>query len=591
MAESQSPNDDARLVKQAPTGRHPAVAGILSAILLVMAFEPVGAWWLAWVALVPLMIMARSTRRSTRQLALGAWVGGLVYWLSAVEWVRKSDPGAWPGWLALALVLSLFWPAFLLLTRIAVRGLGVPMMLAAPTIWVSLEFFRAYYPLNGFQWFYLAHSQYQQLWLIQFIDLTGAWGLSLLIALGNAWIVSLLTLPLFRPGPAGPRLNPAQIVRTLIFSGLLVSGLIYSAARLGSARFEPGPKLVLLQSDIPQDFNRPRPANKVLETFRGLLQEAMDETGDERPDLIVWPETMFPFPWSEIDQGLSDAELQRQIHRFNPEGTPEYYRERKVFVAKLLHEWTDRMGVPMLVGIDRQEFRLNGLGRYNSVMLFEPGSEKTQFYRKLHLVPFGEYVPLVQSVPFILRFTPFDAEHLPSLDPSPETSVLKLGDHTIATVICFEDSVPQVARRVMLAGTRQPDLLLNISNDGWFRGTAAHRLHLANSVLRAVEFRVPVARAVNTGISAFIDGNGRVSAELREANEAVLVGQVQLDPRTSFYLETGPWLGWLCAAFTFAMLPLAAIRSIQRRRASVNSGATGAELSKPSAANLPPAGT
>lgn len=570
---------------QPARGRHPAVAAVASALLLVLAYDPVGAWWLAWVALVPLMLLARSTRRPTRQLLLGAWAGGLVFWLIAVEWVRKSDEGAWPGWLAMALVLSLWWPAFVGLTRIAVRGLGVPLMIAAPAAWVALEFVRAYYPLNGFQWFYLAHSQYQQLWLIQFIDLTGAWGLSFLIALCNAWIAGLLTLPLFQPSPRGPRLSRPMLARSAIFLGLLVASLTYGAARLGSARFEPGPRLALLQTDIPQVFNRPRDGDETLRRFNRLIRQAIDVPAAERPDLIVWPETMFPYPWADFEPGLPEAELERQIRRIHPDGTPAFWRDRQEAVAQILHDWTDQARIPMLVGINSYEFRRTGLGRYNTALLFKPGTRELQSYRKLHLVPFGEYVPLVQTFPQILSLTPFDAEHLPSLDPAPAPSTLTLGDRTLGAVICFEDSVPQVARSVMDTGARPPDVLLNLSNDGWFRGTAAHRLHLANSVFRAVELRVPVARAVNTGISALIDGDGRVLAELREATEGVLPVTVPLDPRTSPYQAAGPWLPWTCLAVSLASLPLAAVRLRQRGR---KAGAIGPDAASAPPGDLPP---
>ncbi len=561
------PNSPSPHRSTAPQGRHPAVAAIASALLLVLSYEPVGAWWLAWIALVPLMLLVRSNHRPTRQVLLGAWAGGLVFWLIAVEWVRKSDEGAWPGWLAMALILSLWWPAFVGLTRIAVRGLGVPMMIAAPAVWVALEFVRAYYPLNGFQWFYLAHSQYQQLWLIQFVDLTGAWGLSFLIALCNAWIVGLLTLPLFRPSPAGPpRLSRPMLARTAIFVGLIVASLTYGAVRLGSARFEPGPRLALLQSDIPQVFNRPRDSEDILRQFNELIRKAIQVPEAERPDLIVWPETMFPYAWADIEAGLPDDEFQRQINRFHSDGTPDFWRQRQEAVSQILHDWTNQVRIPMLVGINSYEFRRAGLGRYNAALLFTPGTKELQAYRKLHLVPFGEYVPLVQTFPQILALTPFDTEHLPSLDPAPVPTTFTLGNRTVATVICFEDSVPQVARRVMNAGSQSPDVLLNLSNDGWFRGTAAHRLHLANSVFRAVEFRVPVARAVNTGISALIDGNGHVLAELPEAKEGVLAITAPLDPRSSVYQIAGPWLPRVCLGLTLAAIPLAWLRVRQRSR-------------------------
>ena len=229
------------------------------------------------------------------------------------------------------------------------------------------------------------------------------------------------------------------------------------------------------------------------------------------PDLIVWPETMFPMGYVEIEDGLDRAEFARQVASINPDGSPPWWRRRAAEGPEILGQWVELTGVPMLFGINTYHFRREGLGRYNTALLMRPGGGGVQMYHKLHLVPFGEYVPLVETVPWVLALTPFDADRMPGLQPGPGPTALEVGPWRLAAAICFEDSVPQVARALVAGnGDRPPDVLLNLSNDGWFRGTAAHRLHLANSVLRAVELRVPVARAVNTGISAVIDGDGRV---------------------------------------------------------------------------------
>jgi apolipoprotein N-acyltransferase len=164
---------------------------------------------------------------------------------------------------------------------------------------------------------------------------------------------------------------------------------------------------------------------------------------------------------------------------------------------------------------------------------------------------------------------------MPSLDPGPGPSTLNLGPWRFGTPICFEDSVPHVARRLAAAPNGHPtDVLLNLSNDGWFRGTAAHQLHLASSILRAVELRMPVARSVNTGTSALIDGNGTVLASLDppardappNAAEGVLTVEVPLDPRTSFYMRTGDWLPIACLALCLGSVPIALGLALRDRR-------------------------
>ncbi len=121
----------------------------------------------------------------------------MVFWILAVPWLRLIGPGAWIGWVVLALVFSLWWPLFLALTRWAHFRLRVPLILAAPIAWVAVEYIRAYF-LTGFPWYYLAHSQYRYLYVIQIADFAGSLGISLSIAVVNAWLVELVTLPLFR---------------------------------------------------------------------------------------------------------------------------------------------------------------------------------------------------------------------------------------------------------------------------------------------------------------------------------------------------------------------------------------------------------
>ncbi|WP_169977274.1 apolipoprotein N-acyltransferase [Tautonia rosea] len=545
---------------------HPSLLGGLSGLLMALAFEPTAAWWLAWVALVPVLRLVRSDRPA-KSVYLGSWVGGLTFWLLAVEWVRASDESAWPGWLALALVLSLWWPVTIGLMRVMVRRLGIPLMLSAPAAWIAVEFVRGLYPLNGFQWFFLSHSTASLTPLIQVADLTGAWGLSLLVMLVNAWLLELIERPRWVQTPSGRRPAIGQVIRTALVVVALGGSLIYGSVRRDQADFQPGPKLALIQSDIPQVFGGgPDPA-EVLARFARLVGQATTE----QPDLIVLPETMFPYGWIDIDPSLPKPEYHAQLARYSPGSDPDRWAEVGGEVRTMLHEWSNRINTPLIVGINSYFFRPGGLAHYNTALLLQPGTTQTQTYHKIHLVPFGEYIPWVKTIPWVLALTPFSADHMPSLDPGLKPSTLSLGPWRLGTPICFEDSVPHVARRLAAAPNGHPtDILLNLSNDGWFRGTAAHQLHLASSILRAVELRMPVARSVNTGTSALIDGNGTVLASLDppsrdslpNAAEGVLTVEVPLDPRTSVYMKTGDWLPTACLGLCLASLPIAAGRSL-----------------------------
>ncbi len=181
--------------------RHRLAAGVVSGLVLWTTFPPMEWGPLAWIALTPLFWLATVVGAPGRTY-LAAWAGGLVFWILAVPWLRLIGPGAWIGWIVLGAVFSLWWPLFLALARWARFRLGVPLILAAPIAWVTVEYLRAYF-LTGFPWYYLAHSQYRFLHVIQIADVTGSLGVSLLIAMVNAWLVELVTIPLLRPDDSG----------------------------------------------------------------------------------------------------------------------------------------------------------------------------------------------------------------------------------------------------------------------------------------------------------------------------------------------------------------------------------------------------
>ena len=225
----------------------------------------------------------------------------------------------------------------------------------------------------------------------------------------------------------------------------------------------------------------------------------------------------------------------------------------------------------MLVGTLTYDHRPSGLFKYNSAALFEPKKNEVQSYHKFHLVPFGEYVPMIETLPWMRIFMPFNGPdaYVPSLNYSEHPTVLKLGPYKIATAICFEDTVPHVVKRFFHnpPSGQSPDVLLNLSNDGWFKDSWEQETHLAVSIFRAVENRVPLARAANTGVSAIVDGNGRVLEKLRTLQEGVVSGILPLDDRDSLYASWGDWFGLSCLAITIGLGPVGLVRvKIERRR-------------------------
>ncbi len=526
--------------------------GLASGLLLWLAFPPADRGALAWVALVPLFLLVRSARPRW-SLYLGAWLGGMVFSLLAVAWVRLTDPSAWLGWVVLAFYLSLYWPAFLGLARLGVRRLGLPLLLVAPVVWVGLEYVRGF-ALTGFPWLYLAHTQYRFLPFIQIADLTGVWGPSLLVALVNAWLVEMLTQPWRTESAQGFWPRRSQAVRAVIVVGLLAACGVYGLIRIGTAQFRPGPRIALLQSSFRQELKSSLEPEQIIRVYRELMVRALRD----RAELIVWPETSFPYYFTTIAPGLNDATLERlgrqvEIGRGGHGGSdpsspaggrrdPARHRQLGGRAGGLRHH-----GRRVPAGGTAQ-VQLRAAGRAESTT--------EQRYDKLHLVPFGEYVPLLETFPWLTRLTPYHGELVPRLSPGKAPSWLDLKGLRYASAICFEDSLPSVVRRSFAEVTdgHAPDVILNISNDGWFQGSSELDMHLATSVFRAIENRVPVARAVNTGISAIIDGNGRIRSALPRLAVAALTESVPLDGRGSLYIAGGEWLGLVCALATAGLI-------------------------------------
>jgi apolipoprotein N-acyltransferase len=541
--------------------RHHVAAGLASGLLLWTAFPPVEWSWLAWVALAPLFWLV-TVRAAPFKTYLAAWIGGLVFWTLAVPWLRLIGPGAWIGWIVLALVFSLWWPLFLALTRWAYFRLQLPLIVAAPIIWVTVEYLRAYF-LTGFPWYYLAHSQFRYLYVIQIADFAGSLGVSLVIAIFNAWLVDIVSLPLLQVTRRGTRLTQPQTIRLWVVTLLLGATFCYGAIRISTARFRNGPRLALLQSNFEQSHKFLKDPMEIRERFLHLIRVATAR--DERPDLIVWPETAYPFGFITRNPTVEPTTLERQVRSIAPNFAVKDWLEKQTAVDHDLHALADAIQVPMLVGSAVYDHQPAKLDKYNSAILVAPSSAAIPIYHKMHLVPFGEFIPFIETLPWLALLTPY-REKIPSLSFGREPVTFALGPYRFAATICFEDTIPQVICRFFhgVDENHQPDLLINLSNDGWYPNSPELDMHLGIGVFRTIEHRVPLARAVNTGLSALIDGNGEIRAVLPKNTEDVLSVTVPLDDRTTYYSRWGDWLGLSCLAVTIGLVPMGLVRKRPR---------------------------
>src|SRR5262245_21780359 len=543
----------------------PALA---SSGLLWLSYFPVNCGWLGWVALVPLLFLVRSTARPWR-IYVAAWISGLAFYWPVLQWLRVADPMMYYTWGALATSCSLYVPLGIWLVRRLERATRLPLVVTVPAVWTALDFFRANfmggfattilgttqhdYP-GGFAWYFLGHTQHDFLPIIQLADLAGAYGVTFVVVAANALVFEWLrSWPMLRRTPSlaerqrdrGPRDWVWQTAAIALLVGIT---LAYGAWRLGQSEFEQGPRLALIQGNLEQRIRNAVPTGglDIMEVIHGHYANLSDMAirQSPSPQLIVWPETSYPGSWPLLAAGLDAGQLSVEGRQ-----RTDVARQSAVGEAR-------RWKTNILLGTEAEVFNSNDQIRlYNSALLIEPTGRVAARYDKIHRVPFGEYVPFHRALPWLNTFAPYDYDY--SVQAGEEWTRLPLGDFHFGVIICYEDTDPMLARQYVRTDRGEPavDFLINISNDGWFSGTAEHEQHLAICRFRAVECRRAVARAVNMGISAVIDGNGRIvalpAATWSESKkiEAVVAADLPLDRRSSLYAIWGDWLPAGCWLF------------------------------------------
>jgi apolipoprotein N-acyltransferase len=585
----------ARARRVLPGARGTWWMSLASGLMLWTSFTPIDFGPLAWVALVPLLMLVRMPK-PTRRMYLAAACGGWLFALASLQWMRLGDPAMYIAWAALAFYVGLYFPVFVGLSRVAVHRMRIPLVAAAPLVWVGLEYARAYI-MTGFSWYYLGHTQHRWTGLLQVSDLVGAYGVSFLVMMGNAALAELVPAAWFQKWKLLPQadagavagLNSSQRKRMIAVGSsvlVLVASLAYGSFRRGQANFKPGPRIGLVQGNFTSSMKHDEDLTPtILRTHQALTGLATRH----QADLIVWPETMFRYRFPARDISLSDEQL-AAIHPDLP--VREFWRNTQV--QDLLNDLTNGSRAGMVIGADTVAATKDGMRVYNSALFLEPNQGLVGRYDKIHRVPFGEYVPLKNVLPFLGMFTP--AAGGTGLSAGESVHVFQHGDYRLVPLICFEDTVAQLVRSAVQQTRndkgQEIDCLVNLTNDGWFHGSSELDQHLITAAFRCIETRTPMVRAVNTGISAFIDGDGVVRepalfldfdaivnktegrASMKDPKtgryhkqlNAVLVSEVPLDDRTSFYVRWGDWFAAGCLIFSVSMLGMGLVPTATTER-------------------------
>jgi len=524
------------------------VAGtaLAGSVTMSLVQPPVDLWPLAWLAAVPWMLLLRVPRRFTGRDWGILWAAGLLHWLAVLHWLRLPHPATSIGWLLLSAYLGLFLPAFVWLARRAGDACGLPFVPAAMLAWVATEHLRAWL-FGGFTMGGLCDTQYRCLPILQVADLFGGVGLSGLVAAVAAGVAAVVPLP-----GLPNRSKRAGIAAVATAAGLLAAGLGYGWWRLAS---EPtaagGIEVLLVQGSIDTELKQdPAAAEMVARHYDELTTTGLLEQPGDPPDLVVWPETMWRWGLLEIDPAERLPE-DLVAERLGPPAAsrPDDDARRQARCRRLLAEerleplaaFARRYGTTWLVGLDKQLVTpeaASGYRNYNCGLFLDAQGRTLGCYEKMHPVLFGEYVPLADRYPWLYRLTPLPA----GLSAGQSPVAVEVDGVLVAVNICYETTLPRAVRgmvRELEAAGRRPELIANLTNDGWFWGSSELDMHLAAAVLRAVEVRTPIVVAANTGISAWIDGSGRVLARGPKRATATLRVRPAADGRTSPFLIWG----------------------------------------------------
>jgi len=560
-----------------------------TAVLLTLAFPLPGWSFMAFFALVPVGVLAMRTRRLWT-LAWTSYVVFFAWWVLRVMWLRHVQAFAPVG---IAVVCAGYFSIALVALALVQRRFSGALTLTLPLFWCAAEIARSVWPVGGFAWFTLGSSQ--AAWrpgehpgyLVQTADLFGWVTVSFLVAMTSGLIIDLIGRPIvkrFANGKVRPRRTIVTAV--LLWAGCMTGAVIYGSQRLAQApdAADEGSQEVIIgivQTNVPQS-NKMQGTTEELrlkkqQDFARLLELSEASAADQpKPDLIVWPETMMTYPINDEAVELAEGgRLRGPLENLIPE------------MRSLVQQHCDRFGIPLMVG--SQAWGVSNHGKtMNSALFVTPGSKSMMRYSKMHLVPMGEYIPgptWVREM-FLKHLSPYDYDYTVQpgegvvvfeIEPGKDELTpegVELPSVRMATPICYEDAIAIQCRKMVYGnnGQKRVDLLLNLTNDGWYPGSHQGYQHLQIAVMRCIENRVPMARSVNTGVSGMIDSSGRVSALVAVGGEHQQVegyvnAAVVLDPRSTLYgqVREGVWVG-LCAAALLLLLGCLVPGSARRQK-------------------------
>jgi len=502
---------------------------VVSAILLTLAFPNFDLWLLAWFALVPLFYAIEREKQSAIKSFVLGWIFGTCFFFGTCWWLTFAPItyGGVPAFIAyilffgVALVAGFFPAIFSVFFSILLKRFGTYAILSAPFLWTAAEFLR--FNLTGNNWNAIGYSQAFTNHLIQTAQIGGVYLVGFwivvfnsIIALNSFGIIRIFTAKNFSHKNSDA--NKSTVYFSLLISLLIVPFALFPKFNLTDNPNEKIESVVLaIQPNVPMSGLRYGELEKLRQRHVELAENALQKNQRiaEQPTVVIFPESPMNFQYE------SDREFQSFIKDF-----------------------AVRNSVSVL--FNSAQPNTNGTNFYNSAVMVNPQGGKIAQYDKIHLVPFGETVPLPAA---LAQFVP---TMVGNFEIGENYNLFPFGDAKGGVMICFESHFPSLAREFVRGGA---DVLIEMTNDGYLGDTPILRQHLANAVFRAVETNRPVLRVTNVGITTYINERGEVLDAAKPYTEDTRVWTIsKSDGSQTFYVKYGDWFAWLCSIVSLALL-------------------------------------
>lgn len=530
---------------------------VVASVLTWAAFAPLGLFPLAWFVPLAWALLIQDEGLPGRCPYRVIWAVSALMWGILLEGVGRAYWANYFGLVLLGAYLGVYQVLFVGLARVAVHRWKISVVIAAPTVWTGLELVRGYM-ITGFSAALLGHTQVKATSLIQIADLFGAYGVSFLVVLVGA--CAARSIPRY-----GRRWSIWPLVTAV---GVLACVYAYGRSRLhqtSELSDANGLKVALIQGteDSVLTGGLEAARQRAIDTFNQYWRLTLDVSAKHDDiDLIAWPEGVYSGDLFELvvngdvapppDSGLSPEEVAQFVSDRKRAFDEKIRVSARTFNRATVDDAPHTRRSYLLVGCDTVV--LSGVDQktYNAALLIDPQGQVAGRYDKMHRVLLGEYVPFGERFPWLYDLLPIGRGLAPGMHPAS----LDIHGVNVSPSICFEVTVPHLIRRHVRELSRRgerPEVLVNLTNDGWFWGSGILDLQLNCAVFRAVELRRPVLVAANTGLTASIDSNGTVRGTLPRRQEGVVVTEVTVYRRSSFYEQWGDVFAGLCA---LACVPL-----------------------------------